>query len=103
MVRRSVADDSYGRGPFARSIEFREIDSLPSAERDCAVAHRKSYRVANEHGLDMRGPVTFAVRVLRIARDRSFQCSEDVFLHVGVRVLVHEYRAVVCGTPTANR
>src|SRR2546425_262690 len=67
MVRRSLADDSYGRGPFARSIELGEIDSLPCAERDRAVAHRKSHGVANEHRLDVSRSVTFGVRVLRVA------------------------------------
>src|SRR5206468_5678270 len=92
MVRRSVADDSYGRGPFARSIELGEVETLPRAELDLTVAYWKRHAVADEDRFDVRGTISFGVRVLRIARDHSLECSEQVFLHIGVGVLVHEDR-----------
>ena len=92
MVRRSVADDSYGRGPFARSIELGEVETLPRAEPDLTVAYRKRHAVADEDRFDVRGTISFGVRVLRIARDHSLECGEQVFLHIGIGVLVYEDR-----------
>src|SRR6266511_4300261 len=92
MVRRSVADDSYGRGPFTRSIELGEVETLPRAEFDLTVAYRERHAVADEDRFDVRGTISFGVRVLRIARDHSLECSEQVFLHIGIGVLVHEDR-----------
>src|SRR6267378_1772856 len=92
MVRRSVADDSYGRGSFAWTVKLREIDSLPRAERDCAVAHWKGQRAPDEHRLDVRRPVAFSVRVLRVARDRSVERIEEILPDIRVRILVHEDR-----------
>src|SRR5437867_5075518 len=92
MVRRSVADDSYGRGPFARSIELGEVETLPPAELDLTVAYWKRHAVADDDRFDVRGTISFGVRVLRIARDHSLECGEQVFLHIGIGVLVHEDR-----------
>src|SRR2546428_8742693 len=90
MVRRSVADDSYGRGPFARSIELGEVETLPRAELDLTVANRERHAVPDKDRFDVRGTISFGVRIFRIARDRSLEGSEEVFLHIGVGVLVYE-------------
>src|SRR6266550_3252569 len=92
MVRRSFADDSYGRAPFAWSIEFRKINALPCSQCDLAIAHRERYRVADQDRFHVCGSVSLGMRVLRIARDGAFERREHVLLHVGVRVLVDEYR-----------
>src|SRR5438093_5643206 len=92
MVRRSVSDDSYGRGPFPRPIERREVQSLPRAEFDLTVAHREGHAVADKDRFDMSGAVSFGVFVFRVAGNHPLERGEDVFLHVGVGVLVHEDR-----------
>src|SRR6267142_472812 len=92
MVRRSVADDSYGRAPFAWAIELREVHALPCAQCDRTVADREGHAVSDEDCFDVCGAVSFRVFVLRIARDRSLERCEEVPLHIGVRVLVHEDR-----------
>src|SRR2546430_11155299 len=92
MVRRSVADDSYGRAPFAWAIELREVHALPCAQSDRTVADREGHAVADEDRFDVRGAVSFGVVVLRVARDRSLERRKEVFLHIGVRVLVDEDR-----------
>src|SRR6266850_2449371 len=92
MVRRSVADDSYGRVPFAWAIELCEVHALPCAQCDRTVADREGHAVADEDRFDVCGAVSFRVFVLRIARDRSLERCEEVPLHIGIRVLVHEDR-----------
>src|SRR6267142_161193 len=92
MVRRSVADDSYGRASFAWAIELREVHALPCAQCDRTVADREGHAVSDEDCFDVCGAVSFRVFVLRIARDRSLERCEEVPLHIGVRVLVHEDR-----------
>src|SRR6266852_1234963 len=94
MVRRSVADDSYGRAPFARTIELGEIHALPRAECDRTVAYGERHAVADEDRFDVSRAVSFGVFVSRIARDHPLERCEEVPLHIGVRVLVHEDR---CG------
>src|SRR5438105_8408119 len=92
VVRRSVADDSYGRGPFTRSIELDEVEALPRAELDLCVAYRERHAVADKYRFDVRRAVAFGMRVFRVARDHALECGQKVLLHIGVRVLVHEYR-----------
>src|SRR5947207_1917852 len=92
MVRRSVADDSYGRAAFAWAIELGEIHALPRAERDRTVAYRKRHGVADEDRFDMSRSVSLGVFVFRIPRDHPLERREKVFLHIGVRVLIHEDR-----------
>src|ERR1700730_2162068 len=92
MVRRSVADDSYGRAPFAWTIELREVHTLPRAESDRTIAYRERNAVADDDRLDVRWAIPLGVVVFRIARDHPFERREDIFLHVGVRVLVYEDR-----------
>src|SRR5438445_173914 len=92
MVRRSLADDSYGRASLPRAIELRKVNALPCPKRDLAVAHRKRDRVTDKDRLHVRRTVSFGMRVLRIARHGAFQRHEHVFLHVGVGVLVDEHR-----------
>src|SRR5207253_1990790 len=50
MVRRSVADDSYGRGPFTRSIELDEVETLPRSELDLCVAYREGHSRPHARG-----------------------------------------------------
>src|SRR5437867_1280764 len=90
MVRRSVPDDSYGRGAFTRSVELREVQTLPCPERDLPIAYREGHAVADQDCLDVSGAVSFGMRVLRVAGHGPLECGEQIFLHVGVRVLVHE-------------
>src|SRR5438876_8950602 len=92
MVRRSLADDSYGRASLPRAIELRKVNALPCPKRDLAVAHHKRDRVTDKDRLHVRRTVSFGMRVLRIARHGAFQRHEHVFLHVGVGVLVDEHR-----------
>src|SRR2546427_3017886 len=92
MVPPSLADDSYGRAPLARPIELGEVDALPCAERDVAFSHRERHGVAHENRLDVRGTVSFGVRVARVLRHSAFECCEEVFADVRVGVLVHEDR-----------
>src|SRR5882762_443702 len=92
MVRRSVADDSYGRAPFAWTIELGEVHALPRAQSDRTVANREAHAVADKDRFDVSRAVTFSVFVVRVARDHPLECCEQVLLHIGVRVLVHEDR-----------
>src|SRR5712692_10771055 len=55
MVRRSVADHSYGRATIAWSVEFREVNALPRAEHELAVAYRERDVASHEHRFDVRG------------------------------------------------
>lgn len=54
MVRRSVADDSYGRAALTWSIELREVHALPCAEHELAFVYRKRYIVTNDDRFDVR-------------------------------------------------
>src|SRR5438445_7934421 len=92
MLPPSFADDSYGRAPLTRPVELREVDALPCAERDLAFSHRERHGVAHENRLDVRGTVSFGVRVARVLRHSAFECCEEVFADVRVGVLVHEDR-----------
>src|SRR4029079_13155571 len=92
MVRRSVADDSYGGAPFAWPIELGEIHALPCAQCDSTISYREGHAVTDEHSFDVGRAISFGMFVLRIARDHAFECVQDVPLHIGVRVLVHEHR-----------
>src|SRR5438132_1078517 len=90
MVPGSVADDSYGRASFARSIELGEVNSLPRPKRELAIAHRQGHRATDQHRFHMSGTVSFGVRVLRLARNGPFERGEQVALHVGIGILVDE-------------
>src|SRR5437879_4745724 len=68
MVRRSVADDSYGRGPFARSIELREVETLPRAQLDRAVANRERPAVADKDRSDVSAAVALPPLTTRTVR-----------------------------------
>src|SRR5256886_10896767 len=92
MVRRSVADDSYGRAAFAWAIELGEIHALPRAECDRTVAYRECHGVPDEDRFDMSRSVSFGVFVFRITRDHPLERREKVFLDIGVRILVHQSR-----------
>src|SRR5438105_11768463 len=92
MVRRSLADDSYGRGPFAWSIELCEVKTLPRAERYFSVTDCERHAVADEDCFDVRRAVPFGMRVFRIAGDHSLERREEVLLHIRVGVLVDEDR-----------
>src|SRR2546428_2587486 len=107
MVRRSFADDSYGRASFPRAIELREVNALPCPKRDLAVPHRKRHRATDEDRFHVRGTISLGVRVLRPARHGALQRREHVSLHVGVGVLVDEHRGggvrdADCDDPVAD-
>src|SRR5881409_484923 len=89
MVRRSVADDSYGRGPFARSIELGEPETLPRAELDLTVAYWKRHAVADDDRFNVRG----TIRSSEVSR--SFCTSGSAFSFT-------KTAAVVCPTLTAT-
>src|SRR3989441_7496787 len=90
MVRRLVADDSYGRVALARTVELREVDALPRAEDELAIAHGQRHRAPDEHRFHVRGTIALRMVVARVVRDRAFEGAEHVLLHVRVGVLVHE-------------
>src|SRR5437867_1724137 len=90
MVRRLVADVRYGRVALARTVELREVDALPRAEDELAIAHGQRHRAPDEHRFHVRGAVALRMVVARVVRDRAFEGGEHVLLHVRVGVLVHE-------------
>src|SRR5687768_17182346 len=92
MVRRSVADDSYGRASLARSIELREVHALPRAEHELALVYRKRHVVTNEDRFDVRGGISFRMTVVTVLRNDLSELNQQITLHIRVRVLVHEYR-----------
>src|SRR5712691_411666 len=92
MVRRLVADDSYGRVPFPRTIELREVDPLPRAEHELAVAHGERHRAPDDDGFHVSWTVSLGVGVSRVAGHGAVERGEHVLLYVWVRVLVHEHR-----------
>src|SRR5438093_9662451 len=92
MVRRLVADDSYGRVPFSRTIELREVDPLPRTEHELAVAHGERHGASDDDGFHVSWAVSLGVGVPRVARHRALERREHVRLHIRVSVLVHEHR-----------
>src|SRR5437899_10633913 len=92
MVRRSVADDSYGRAPLTRSVELGEVDALPCAEHELAFVYRKRHIVTDEHRFDVRRGISFAMTVVSVLRNELRELRQHVTLHVRVGVLVHEDR-----------
>src|SRR5207245_5485717 len=90
MVRRLVADDSYGRVALARTVELREVDALPRAEDELAIAHGQRHRAPDEHRFHVRGAVALRMVGARVVPDRAVEGGEHVLLHVRVGVLVHE-------------
>src|SRR6266576_2302504 len=92
MVRRSVADDSYGRAPLTWSVELGEVDALPRAEHELAFVYRERHIVTDEHRFDVRGGISFSVTVVSVLRNELRELIQQVTLHVRVRVLVHEDR-----------
>src|SRR6476469_482389 len=93
MVRRSVADDSYGGAPFAWPIELGEVHALPCAQCDRTISYRESHAVTAERSFDVRRAISFGGVVFRAARDHPLERREEVALHIGVRVRVHEVRS----------
>ena len=94
MVRRSVADDSYGRAPLARSVELREVHALPGAEHELTFVHRKRHVVTDEDRFDVRGGISFRMTVVTVLRNDLRELKQQITLHIRVGVLIHEYR---CG------
>src|SRR5688500_4045098 len=92
MVRRSVADDSYGRASLTRSIELREVHALPRAEHELAFVYRKRHIVTNEHGFDVRRRISFRMTVVTVLRNHARELEQQITLHIGVGVLVDKYR-----------
>ena len=91
MVRRSVADDSYGRAPLAWSIELREEHALPLAKNELALVYLKRHVVTYEHGIDVRSGISFRMTVVAVLRNDLRELMQQIALHIVVRVLVHKY------------
>lgn len=97
MVRRSVPDDSYGRAPLTRSIELREVHTLPRSEHELTVVYRKRHIVTHEDRFDVRRRVAFRMSVLTVLWNKGRELTKQIALHIDVGVLVHEYgRGRVC-------
>src|ERR1700687_5815170 len=94
MVRRSVADDSYGRASLAWPIELGEVNALPRSEIQLAVSYRKRHIVTDEHRFDVCRGITFRMTVIAVLRHERSELMQQIALHIGVGVLVHEHR---CG------
>src|SRR3977135_123657 len=92
MVRRSVADDSYGRASLTWSFELGEVNALPCSEIQLAVLYRKRHIVTDEHRFDVRCGITFRMTVIGVLRHKCGELMQQIALHVRVRVLVHEHR-----------
>ena len=92
MVRRSVADDSYGRASLTWPIELGEVNALPRTEIEFAFMHRKRYVVTDERRLYVRCGITFRMTVIAVLRHELREVMEQIALHVGVGILVHEHR-----------
>jgi len=90
MVRRSVADDSYGRAPLTWSIELGEVDALPCAEHELALVYRKRHIVTDEHRFDVRGGISFRMTVVAVLRNDLRELVQQITLHVRIGVLVHK-------------
>src|SRR6266516_3125554 len=92
MVRRSVADDSYGRGALSWSIELSEVNALPCAEHELAFMYRKRHIVTDEHRFDVRRGISFGMTVVAVLRNELCELVQQITLHVRVGILVHEDR-----------
>src|SRR3954462_9529972 len=90
ILRRAVADDSNGRVTLSRSVEISEINSLPRTEHELASAHRKRHVVPRQYRFDVRVGVSLGVMELGITRDQLCEMCDEVVLHIGVGVLIHE-------------
>src|SRR5436190_2064481 len=66
MVRRSVADDSYGRAPLTWSVELGEVNALPRAEHELAFVYRERHIVTDEHRFDVRAVTSTVVSRLSV-------------------------------------
>src|SRR5712692_3181593 len=91
MVRLSVAEDGYEGVTLAWSVVVRDIDALPRAERELAVAHREAHIVSGQHGFDVRVGVSLGMLELFLARHELSKLREQVVLHRGIRVLIYEH------------
>ena len=92
MVRRSVADDSYGRAPLTWSVELGEVNALPRAEHELAFVYRERHIVTDEHRFDVRRGISFGMTIISVLRNELRELMQQVTLHVRVRVLIHEDR-----------
>ncbi len=69
MVRRSVADDSYGRASLTRSVELREVHALPCAEVERAFVYRKRHTAAHEDAFDVRRGISLRMTEVAVLRN----------------------------------
>src|SRR5213592_3805342 len=92
MVRRSVADDSYGRGALTWSIELSEVNALPRAEHELACMYRKRHIVTDEYGFDVRRGISFGMTVVAVVGNELRKLVQQITLHVRVGILIDEYR-----------
>src|SRR3981081_782370 len=91
MVRRSVADDSYGRASLTWPIELGEVNALPRSQIQLAVLYRKRHIVTDEHRFDVCRGITFRMTVIAVLRHEFRKLMQQIALHIGVGVLVHEH------------
>ncbi len=91
MVRRSVADDSYGRASLTRSVELREVHALPSAELQLAFVYRKRHIATDEDAFDVRGGISLGVTVVAVLRNELRELMQQITLHIGIGILVDEH------------
>ncbi len=75
----------------ARAVELSEVDALPAPEPELPVADREGHVCAHEDRLDVPGRVSLRVPIVTIVGNLLRERREDVSLHVGVGVLVHEH------------
>jgi release factor glutamine methyltransferase len=90
MVRRLFADDSNGGMTFAWPVEVREVDALPGTEYELAIAHRETHIVPCQHGFDVRVGISLGVMEVLVERHELSELRDQVALHIGVGILVHE-------------
>ena len=76
---------------FARPVVVREVNALPRSEHELTIAHRERDIVPREHGFDVRVGIPFCVTELLIAGHELSEMRDEISLHIGVGVLVHEH------------
>ena len=68
MLSRGVADDGYGRVALTRSVVVGDVDPLPCAEHQLAIAHRQRHIVPRQHTFDVRVRISLGMTELFLAR-----------------------------------
>lgn len=61
-------DDLYPHRAFARAVEFAKENGLPAPQLQCRVLDEKRLAAAGHQGFNVRGAVTFLMRVVVFVR-----------------------------------